>query len=136
MKNTITAIFGKFTGSAFSTDVAGRIFLDQAPEGTEFPYCVFFVVSGIPNDAFAKKGRESLIQFSLFSKSQSAVEISTMYADLRALLNECTLSITSNTFIDMHEVNLATMVDEVTTPEGTSTVKHWAVDFEITTQES
>lgn len=136
MKNILTAIYSKFSGSAFSTDVGGRIYLDEAPNGAEFPYCVFFVVSGIPDNVFGKKGKETLIQFSLFSKSQSVTEIATMYADLRALLDECTLSITSNTFIDMHEDNLTTMVDEVTTPDGTSTVKHWAVDYQITTQES
>jgi hypothetical protein len=136
LKNILTAIYSKFSGSAFSTDVGGRIYLDEAPNGAEFPYCVFFVVSGIPDNVFGKKGKETLIQFSLFSKSQSVTEIATMYADLRALFDECTLSITGNTFIDMHEENLVTMVDEVTTPDGTSTVKHWAVDYQITTQES
>jgi hypothetical protein len=45
VKNILTAIYGKFTGSAFSTDVGGRIYLDEAPAGAEFPYCVFQIVT-------------------------------------------------------------------------------------------
>jgi hypothetical protein len=136
MKNFLTAIFGKTSGSALSSDVGGRIYLDEAPAGCEFPYVVFQVVSGNPDNVFAKKGKDVLIQFSLFSTSKGATEITTMYADLIALYDECSMTITSNNLVLMAWQNLVTMVDEITTPEGTGTVKHWAVDFEVTTQES
>ena len=54
-----------------------------------------------------------------------------MYADLIALFDDCSLSITSNTFIYMHRQNLTTMIEELTTTEGTSNVRHWAVDYNI-----
>jgi len=136
LTNLLTAIFGKFTSSSFSNDVGGRVFLDEAPTGAEFPYCVYFVVAGTPENAFQKKGKEILIQFSLFSSSQSAVEITGMYNDLIALFDECTLTITSNIFNNMHWSNLTTMIEDITTTDGTQTVKHYAVDFVITTQEA
>ncbi len=136
MNNLLTAIMTKITGSAFSSDVGGRVFLDQAPPGTEFPYCVFFIVSGVPEDVFAKDGESILIQFSLFSASSGAAEITTMYADLKSLLDDCSFTIASNTLIWFKRVNLTTMVDDITVADATQAVKHWAVDYEITTEEA
>lgn len=135
MKNLITAIMTAFTGAQndFYDDIAGRMFLDEAPEGTEYPYCVFMVVSGVPERTFSEHFTDTLIQFSLFSSSASAAEIADMYADLKTLYDEKSFTITSNTLIWFREANLATMVDEVTTPSGTVSVKHWAVDFEVKT---
>jgi len=136
MKNLFAAIMTKTSGSSLSTAVGGRIYLDEAPAGCEFPYVVFRVVTGGPDNMFNKKGKDTLIQFSLFSTSKGATEITTMYADLMALFDECVMTITSNNLVLMDFQNLATMVDEITTPEGTATLKHWAVDFNIITQES
>lgn len=136
MKNLLTAIMTKFSGSAFSTDVAGRIYLDEARQGTDFPYAVIKIISSNPDNVFQKKGKDTLIQFSLFSTSEGATEITTMYNDLLSLLDECSMTITSNNLVTFEFSNLVTMVDEITTPSGTATLKHWAVDFEITVQES
>lgn len=136
MKNTLTALYGKFSGSSFSSDVSGRIYIDQAPERVEFPYCVYFVVSGVPDNVFAKKGKEFIVQFSLFSASKRETEITTMFNDLLSLLDETTFSITGHTLIACEFDNLTSMVEEITTTDGTATVKHWAVDFRIVTQEA
>ena len=136
MKNILTAIYSKFTGSDLSSYVGGRIYLDQAPESCEFPYVVYSVVSVIPDGVFAKKGKQSLVQFSLFSANPSAVEISTMHGYLKALFDDCSMTITSNTLLWMHEVNLTTMVEDITVGEGVQSVKHWAADYEVVTQDS
>lgn len=136
MKNTLTALYSKFSGSAFSTDVNGRIYIDQAPHGVEFPYCVYFVVSGIPDNVFAKKGKEITVQFSLFSSSKGETEITTMFNDLLSLLDEATFSITGHTLAKCEFDNVTSMVEEITAKNGTASVKHWAVDFTIATQES
>jgi len=141
MNNLLQAIYGEFTDSALSSDVSGRIFLDQAPDGAEFPDVVFLIVSGIPDDVFAKKGRSILIQFSLFSASAGATEITDMYNDLHDLLDDKSLTIpptgtVTDTLIWMHETNLVTMTEDITVADATQTVKHWAVDFEVVTQEA
>ena len=133
MKNLLTALMTKFSGSAFSTDVAGRIYLDETPAGAEFPYCVFFIVAGTPEKTFTERFTDTLIQFSLFSTSKGVTEISTMYADLKAILEECSLSITGSTLVWCREQGMTTMNEEITTPTGTATVKHWAVEYEIRT---
>lgn len=134
MNNLLSALMTKTVGSNFSNDVGGRIYLDNAPQEAEFPYVVFFIVSDVPDNVFAKNGESILIQFSLFSSSESAVEITTMHNDLKALFDDCSLTITSNTLIWFRRDGLTPMVDEITTPTGTQSVKHWAVDYEIITQ--
>lgn len=133
MNNLLTAIYGKVSGSALANDVSGRVYLDQAPQGVEFPYVVFFIVSGTPDRTFTERYTDTVIQFSIFSDSPAATEITNIYKDLRALYDECTLTITSSSLVWMREQNLVTMVDDITTPDGTQAVKHWAVDFDIRT---
>lgn len=134
MNNLLTAIMAKTSGSNLSTDVGGRIFLDQAPDGCEYPYIVFFIVSDAPDDVFAKTGENVIVQFSIYSSSLSASEISTIYTDLKSLFDGCSMSITGSNLIWFHRTELTTMVDEVTTPTGTQSVKHWAVDYEVNLQ--
>ena len=138
MKNLLAAIFGKTSGSALSSDVGGRIYLDEAPAGCEFPYVVFQIVTASKEKTFTEEFRDTLIQFSLFSISQGVTEITTIYKDLIALFDECALTIpptgtVTDILVWMREANLVTMVDEITTTEGTGTLKHWAIDFEVKT---
>lgn len=133
MDELIKAIYSKLSGSALSSDVSGRVFLDQAPDNTEFPYIVFFVVSANQEKTFTENLTNTLIQFSIFSASGSAAEITDAYKDLLALFDECSLSITGSTLIWMREQNLTTMVEDITVADGTQQVKHWAVDFEVKT---
>jgi hypothetical protein len=133
MNNLLTALATKITGSAFSTALGGRVYLDQAPAKPVFPYCVYFIVSGVPDRTFSEHYTDVLIQFSIFSASSGATEITTAYNNLVALLDECSLTITGSTLVWMREANLTTMVDEITTADGSQMVRHWAVDFEIRT---
>lgn len=133
MLNLLTAIKSKFSGSTLSTDVGGRIYLDQAPQKAQFPYVVYFVVSGTPERTFTERYTNTLIQFSLFSASEGATEIATMCNDLKTLFDECSLTITSNSLVWMREANITTMLNDVTTVDGLQTVKHWACDYEVLT---
>lgn len=136
MKNLLTAIYSKFSGSTIFSDVGGRVFLDQAPEGTEYPYIVYSIVSDVADWQFVENFEDVVIQFSLFSSSESATEISTMYADLKTLFDDCSLTITDNTLLYFQRDNLATFVEDITTLEANTKVKHWAVDYSIKMQAS
>lgn len=133
MKNLLTALYTKLSGSALFNDTGGRIFTDQAPEGVDFPYVVVFIVSSVQDKTFTEVFTDTVIQFSLFSASESVLEITTMYADLKALLDDCSLSITGSTLLWCRENNLATMMEEITVGDATQQVRHWAVDYEIKT---
>lgn len=136
MNNLLTGLYSKLSGSALSSAVGGRVYLDRAPDGCEMPYVVFYVVAGTPDKTFTEAYTDTLVQFSLFSASTSAAEISTMYANLMTLYDECSMTITGSTLVWCRLQNLTTMVEDITTPEGAATVKHWAVDFEIRTSKN
>ena len=135
MADIFDAIITKFSGTSLYTDVSGRIYLDQAPHGIPvFPYVVFFIVTGTQEDVFKDRLDEFLIQFSLFSASPGKSEIATMYADLKTAMDDATLTITGDTLIWMIRKNLTTMVEDMVTPDATSTIKHWAVDYSVMVQ--
>lgn len=136
MNNLLAAIMTRCSGSAMSTDVGGRIFLDEAPEGCEFPYVVFRIIASGQQDTFKDEIEDTLIQFSIFSISESAAEITAIYADMMALFDWQALTITGGTCIWVVRQGLVTMFDDITTPAGTVGARHWAVEYSIMVQGS
>lgn len=136
MNNLLQALATKISVSTLSSDVGGRIYLDQYPPDempATYPYVIYFIVSGVPERTFTEHYTDVLIQFSIFSASSGAAEITTIYNDLIALFDEQTLTISSIEAVWMREENLTTMIDEITVADASQSVKHWAVDFEIKT---
>lgn len=131
MQNLIDAIKAKYASSTLSDDVNGRIDLDESADMT-LPRIVWFVVTGTPDDVFAKKGSQILVQFSIFVALTSGIAaMTTIYNDLHTFFDECELTIAGNTHLLMRETNLTTMVEADTTTEGAPGVRHWAADFEV-----
>jgi len=129
----LTAVMTKTSGSTLSGDLAGRIFLDEAPEGAEFPYCVFRIVSDVPEYPSNHTLEDLLLQFSLYSISASAVEIGDLLTHLRSLFDDCSLTISGNTLVYFIRGNLTPMVEDITTPAGTASCKHWAQEYSVMT---
>jgi hypothetical protein len=128
------AIMTKCEGSSLSEDVGGRIFCDEAPDGTEFPYVVFFNVTKMQVDTFKDKLDDVTVQFSLFSISRSLAEITTIYSHLKDLFDWQLIDISGDTCVWVVRQNLVTMFDDITTSSGTVGLRHWAVDYSIMVQ--
>lgn len=131
MKNLTTAIYGKLSGSDFSSDISGRLYKGRAPQGTEYPYAVFFMVTNRPEKTFTEDYEDSVIQFSLFSSASGTTEIENMYTHLKALYDECSLSITGATLVWMKRDNAVFLAEDHTTPSGTARVWAYHVDYSI-----
>ena len=131
MINLLTAIYSKLSGSTLFNDVGGRVFTDQVPEGTEFPYIVLSIISNTPDNTFTEDYEDTLIQFSIFSISESLTEISNIYADMKTLFDECSMTITSNTLIYMKRENLVTTIEDFVENGVTVACRHWSVDYSI-----
>lgn len=130
MINLTTAIYSKFSGSALSTDVGGRMFKLEAPQDTEMPYVVFFVVSNVPQYPGGKTIEEFMIQFSLFSSASSSTEVEDILTHLRSLYDDVVLTITGNTSIYFIRGNFTAMRDEITTASGTVGVWHYVQEYD------
>jgi len=135
MNNILTALATKISSSTLYSTLSGRIWLDtyQGDSPTTFPYCVYSIVSSILEKTFADEMRNTLIQFSLYSSSSSVAEITGLYNDLKTLLDESSLSITSNKSISIEEVNLVTSTENITTIDGSQEIRAWHVDYEFKT---
>ena len=133
MKNLTTAIYGRLSGSALAARINSRMFKGQAPEGTDYPYIVYMVVTDTPNHTFTEDFENVLVQFSLFSITSGTTEVENMYTDLKTLYDEKSFSITGSTLIWMRRSNANFIVEDHTTPTGTQKVWAWHVDFEVLT---
>lgn len=135
MLNLKKAIYGKLSGSALDAHIAGRLFDTQAPDGSEYPYVVYMIVSNYPEKTFTEDFEVVLIQFSLFSATPGdSTEVEGMYTDLKTLFDECAMTVTgSSWFYWMKRQSATLMMEEHTTPAGTIQVFHYAVDYEIMT---
>jgi len=131
MLNLSKAIYGKLPGSALASHIANRMFKGRAPEGAEYPYVVYLIVSNSPILTFNTNYEDTIIQFSLFSSASGSTEVEGMYTDLKTLYDEKAMSIDSETLIWMVRENATLMVEDHTVKNGTVQVWHYAVDYRV-----
>lgn len=131
MRELIDAINNKIADTTLFWSVGGRVYYDTA-DTNDLPYIVYSIVSAVPDRTFSERYTELILQFDLFSAlSAGKTEITTMYADLISLLDECSLSITGYTLVWIRETGLQTFVEDTSAlQDGSSILNHWAVDFE------
>jgi hypothetical protein len=134
MNSLLAALITKLTGTELWTAVAGRVYLDRAPELAVFPYVVFSIISSVPQDTFAERIEDTLIQFDLYSTSEGATEITTLYEALKATLKNGSLAVAGSTHLWLTQENLTTTTEDLVTPAGTVGCKHWSVDYSIGVQ--
>jgi hypothetical protein len=98
----LTGIYTKFNvANTFKTAVGGRMYTRYAPQNTAYPFAVADIVTGIGDWDFSYDFDDIDIQFNLFSQSTSETEIGTLYSTLRALYDDCALTIAGYTHLFM-----------------------------------
>ena len=130
MRGLTTAIYGKLSGSALSAHIGNRLFKLEAPEGAQYPYVVFFVVTDIPEYPGGKTIEKFDIQFSLFSSASGTTEIENMLDDLWTLYDDVVMTITGYTAIYFIRGSLTEMREDHTTPSGTIGVFHYSQEYD------
>jgi hypothetical protein len=130
------AIEEKALYSDIYNDVSGRFYYRRA-ESDDYPRVIFYRVSSIPDNAFAKTGESVLVQFDLFSMASAGkTEIETMETHLKSLYDDCTLTLSSNTLVGFRRTNTVGPMDEEldALPDGSTTIYHTVVEYEATYQ--
>lgn len=104
MTPLFTAIYNHFVGSALATQISNRLFLNEAPQGTDFPYAVYQILPSITDYTLCPAGPHAMnfdecsIQFSLYSEVLiSASEVGTMFSNLTALYDWAVLVVAGYT---------------------------------------
>ena len=91
---------------ALRASLTNGLFAYEPPQGTEFPYVTYFLVSDVPWDRLVERGEDALIQFDIFSKKSTttvdpATEACELYDLLDAVYDECYLTITGYTHVSI-----------------------------------
>jgi hypothetical protein len=129
------AIDAKLLDSTVYWTVGGRCYFNTSPTD-DYPRIVYSRVSGVPDNAFAKTGESVLLQFDLFSmQSAGDTEILTMESQLKALLDDCTLTISGQLCVRFMRQNTLDMVEDLSAlQDGSSLCNHTVVEYECTYQ--
>jgi hypothetical protein len=104
LKALFTGIYGLFTGTptpAINTNVSARLYLSEAPQGTSFPYIVYYLVANDYDHQFGEDYEDCLIQFNIFDDKASASNISTYFENLKALYDWASPDVTNYTVVRM-----------------------------------
>ena len=136
MKNLSTAIYSKIAGSLFSTAIGGRFYKGRVPQGTVWPFAVYYIITDNPRDTFTEKLEEVTIQFSIFSMKSGTSEIEDIFTSLRALFDNCSLTITGNTHVTMDRQGASLTSVPADTEEGTGEYWQYDVDYSIVMQKN
>lgn len=96
MKSLFQGIFTRFNsvdGQTLKTLLSGRLYNTFAPQGADFPLAVVSLVSDVPDGTFTEDWENTLLQFSVYSLSTSAVEVCDIFDELKALYDYCPLTV-------------------------------------------
>lgn len=103
MKALLDGIYAKLAANANLTGQVGtRIYVEEAPEVTTYPYITFHLISLIKDKTFAKSGvYRARIQFDIWSKptNRGYTESDTIRGYLDTAIDEVALTITGHTHI-------------------------------------
>jgi len=128
MKNLLTAIYSKFTTGppTIYTNLGGKMYLAEAPQDTAMPYCVYDLISDVPEYHFGFQHESVLIQFSIYTDDSSATNVMTYGTNLKALYDNCSMSVSGYTHIDFNRDQSDRLLRD---PEGETW--QWSVDYTV-----
>jgi hypothetical protein len=117
--------------NSFWTDITGRLFDTEAPDGAEFPFAVYFIVSDTDEDTFKDPIRRLYIQFSLFSDKSSSTEIKDMDTHLTALFRDNLFTVNGYGTVMMFRIQgNGPTVTPADVEAGTGRFWQYDIDFE------
>lgn len=97
MNDLFKAIYAKFNSStgvgSLEANLTGSLHNTQAPQGTEYPYAIFYLISDIPHWTFDATMENALIQFNIYDETSSVENVGNLYGQLKTLYDDTTLNI-------------------------------------------
>ena len=137
MKNLSTAIYTQAAAStAFMALIGSRFYKGNAPTGAVYPYVVYSMIYDNTANTFTDELEDCLFQFSIFSADNSSTAVENIFTSLKGVFDQCTLTVTGNTFLHMLRQQATLFQDELPNPNGTGWVWHYAVDYNIMIQKN
>jgi len=105
MQVLFNSIYNKFTGSTGAGTLyallGGRFYFSEVPQGTAYPYGVYYEISRVPSWTFDADMENYLIQFNIFDDDSSSTDINEASKALTDLYDWCDLSTSGYTHVYM-----------------------------------
>lgn len=93
MRVLFESIYNKFKSNTGAGSLYvlldSHLHFTEAPQGTEYPYGVYHLISDVPSWTFDADMENYLIQFNLYSEKNSSTEINTAFTALTGLYDWC-----------------------------------------------
>lgn len=127
MKELFTGIYNLFNaGNTFKTAVGGQMYLHEAPQDVAtFPYAVYTMIVGLSDWTFTESTEETLMQFSIFSESRSATEVTEAFTKMMTLFDDAILTVVGYDHVYMHREASRLIRDSL------SNTWHYSADYRI-----
>ena len=119
MQSLFVGLFNKFTGSTGAGSLYAllggkKLHPNEAPQGSAYPYGVYYLISDVPEYTFSETIENTLIQFNLFDDDSSATDINTAFTALTTLYDWATISIDGYTSVYMQrELSYLTKEEDI-----------------------
>lgn len=108
-------IYSKFNGSTDLKNAITDLYYSEAPQETVFPYIVYHIITGTPNNTYTEKAENIIVEFLICSKENSSSEIDTIYDYLDVLYNDCVLTVSgyNSIYVTRESFDGAERIDEI-----------------------
>ena len=113
MTDLFTAIMIQYIATSISNSLTG-LYNTEAPQDAEFPYCVFQLISDVPDWTFTEDFENVLLQFNLFSDESSPAQICILFELLKTAFDFVDLPIDNYKTISLvRENSILTRLEDV-----------------------
>lgn len=139
MKDLFTGIYTHFATtphSSFYNAVGGRLFLEEAPASTPYPYATYSLVVNSYDASFTSHFEEATIDFELYSDSTGgATQITQMYEKLKSQFDDPSFVMGSSYRLvrfRRERAELMRLIDQI----PNKPVWHYAVTYSVLTRKA
>lgn len=99
MQVLFQGIYTKFSNDAALSGAVTGMYLTEAPQGTVYPYIVYFEITNVPDWTFTEDMENFLIQFSIYDSNSSSTNILSIFEKLKTCYDWKNLTVTGYNFI-------------------------------------
>lgn len=101
----IMTTFNSTPHSSFYDKIGGRLYPEEAPQGTQYPYAVYGLVSNTADENWHTKYENTTIDFALYSDNAGAAEIVQMHEALKEQFDNANPSVSGYDLIHFYREN-------------------------------
>jgi len=105
MTDLFAAIMTRYAAVPLASSLTGGLFNTEAPQDAVFPYGVFQLISDVPDWTYGENLENILLQFNIFSSTDTPVEICALYGLLKTAFDFLDLTIANYETVSMIRAN-------------------------------